>query len=129
MVGNLAVTRDVFEACGSIGKRGREEVVGEHALQRSRHLLAAAIPWHCERNRGVPPPAGLKHRCVQERLDQHLAYGGRVQVAEDVSQRKRMLRPEREQESFFGRGRLKLEVELAAEALAERQPPCSIDPA
>src|SRR5437660_7044424 len=46
-----------------------------------------------------------------------------MQVAEDVRQRERVLRPKREQQCVLGRRRLQLEVELAAEALAERQSP------
>ena len=40
-----------------------------------------------------------------------------------------MLRPERQHQAVFGGRRLQLEVELAAEALAERQPPRLGDPA
>ena len=40
-----------------------------------------------------------------------------------------MLRSEREQDGVFRRGGLQLEIELTAEALAQRQPPRLVDPA
>ena len=53
----------------------------------------------------------------------------RVQVAEDVGQRERVLRPEREQQRVLGGRGLQLEVELAAEPLAQRQRPGAVDAA
>ena len=52
-----------------------------------------------------------------------------MQVAEDVGERERVLRPERQQQRVLGRRRLQLEVELAAEALAQRQAPRLVDAA
>ena len=53
----------------------------------------------------------------------------RMQIAEDVGERKRMLRPERQQQRVLGGRRLQLEVELAAEPLAQRQAPRLVDAA
>ena len=52
-----------------------------------------------------------------------------MQVAEDVGERKRVLRAERQQQRVFGGRRLQLEVELAAEPLAQRQAPRLVDAA
>ena len=52
-----------------------------------------------------------------------------MQVAEDVRQRERVLRPERQHQRVLGGRRLQLEVELPAEALAQRQPPRLVDAA
>ena len=52
-----------------------------------------------------------------------------MQIAEDVRERKRVLRTERQQQRIFGRRRLQLEVELPAEALAQREPPGLVDAA
>ena len=47
--------------------------VGEHALQLRRDLLAAAASRDRERATGVPAPADLEHRRVEQRLDQQVA--------------------------------------------------------
>ena len=52
-----------------------------------------------------------------------------MQVAEDVGQRERVLRAERQQQRVLGGGRLQLEVELAAESLAQRERPRAVDAA
>ena len=64
-----------------------------------------------------------KHRRVEERLHEHVARRRRMQIAEDVGERKRVLRTERQQQRVFGRRGLQLEVELAAEPLPQRQCP------
>src|SRR6185503_20456241 len=92
-------------------------------------LLAVAIARHGERDGGVPAPAGLEHRRVEECLNQDVFRRRRVQVAEDVCERKRVLRAKREQETVLGGGGLQLEVELAAETLAQREAPRLVDAA
>ena len=72
MVRDLAIARDVFEACGGIREYSRHEIVGEHPLQLRRDLSPAAAARHGERDGRVPPPAGLKNRRVEEGLDQHV---------------------------------------------------------
>ena len=52
-----------------------------------------------------------------------------MQIAEDVGERERVLRPEREQQRVLGRRRLQLEVELPAESLAQREAPRLVDAA
>ena len=129
MIGNLPIARDVVEAGGRIGKRRGHQIGRHHALQLRRHFLPAAVARNGQRNRGVPAPARLEHRRVEKRLHEHVARGRGMQIAEDVAQRKRVLRSEREQQRFVGRRRLQLEVELPAEALAQRQAPRLVDAA
>jgi len=52
-----------------------------------------------------------------------------MQVPEHVGQRERMLRAERQQQRVIGRRRLKLEVELPAESLPQRESPGLVDAA
>src|SRR5437870_1938296 len=52
-----------------------------------------------------------------------------MEIAEDVGERKRMLRAERQEHGVFGGGGLQLEVELPAESLAQRQAPGLVDAA
>ena len=129
MIGDLPVARNVLQAGGRIGEHRGHQIVGHHPLQLRRDLPAVAVARDGERNGRVPAPAGLKHRRVEECLDQHVAGGGRVQIPEDVGQRKRMLRTEREEQGVLGGRRLQFEVELAAEALAKRQTPRLVDAA
>ena len=53
----------------------------------------------------------------------------RMQIAEDVGQRERVLRAERQHQRVLGGRRLQLEVELPAEPLAQRQRPRPVDAA
>ena len=129
MIGNLPVAGNVLEARGGVRKDRRHQIVGEHALQRRRDLLAAAAPRHGERDGRIPAPARLKDGRVEERLYEHVARGRRMEIPEDVREGERVLRPEREQQRVLGRRGLQLEVELAAEALAQRQSPRFVDAA
>ena len=52
-----------------------------------------------------------------------------MQIAEHVGEREGMLRAERQQQRVLGGRRLQLEIELAAESLAQRQRPRAIDAA
>ena len=129
MIGNLAIARNVLETRRGVRKDRGHQIVGEHALQLRRDLLAGAVARDRERQVRVPAPACLEHWRVEKGLDENVARRGRMQVAEHVGERKRMLRPEREKQAVFGGRRLQLEIELAAEALAERESPCFVDPA
>ena len=77
----------------------------------------------------VPAPPRLEDRRIEKGLHQHVAGGLGMQVAKHVRQRERVLRSERQQQTVFGRRGLELEVELTAEALAQREPPRLGDPA
>ena len=52
-----------------------------------------------------------------------------MQIARDLGELEAVRRGERQHDVVLGRGRLELEVELAAEALAQRQAPGAIDAA
>ena len=65
----------------------------------------------------------------EQRLHEQVPGRARVQVVEDVLEREAVLRPEREDDRLLVGGRLQLEAEAAAEALAQRQTPCAIDAA
>ena len=52
-----------------------------------------------------------------------------LRKAEHVGQREGMLRTERQVDAVVGRRRLQLEIERPAEALAQRQPPGTVDTA
>ncbi len=129
MVGNLPVARNVFEAGGGVRKDRGHQIVGLHPLKLRRNFPSAPEAWHRERDGGVPAPPRLKHWRVEQRLDEHVFRACRIQIMEDVCERKRMLRTERQQKRVFGGRCLQLEVELAAEALAEREAPRLVDAA
>jgi hypothetical protein len=48
VIGNLAISGNVLEARGGIRKHRRQQIVGEHALQRRRNLPPSAEPRHGE---------------------------------------------------------------------------------
>ena len=117
-------------AAGEDRREGlRQQVVGPHAQERRRHPLAAAARARQEkRPRQVPAPAGGEERRGEEGLDQHVARAVGVQVVEDLLEREAVLRPQRQEDRLLVGGRLQLEAEAAAEALAQRQPPGAVDP-
>ena len=129
MIRDLPIAGDVLEARGGVGEDRRHQVVGEHALQRRREPASAARARHGQRDGRVPAPPGLEDRRVEKRLDQHVARRLRVEVPEDVRERERVLRTERQHQRVFGRRGLELEVELPAEALAQREAPRLVDAA
>ena len=50
------------------GEDRREQIVGAHALEERRHLLASLVPQDGQRARRVPPPARAEHRRLQDGL-------------------------------------------------------------
>src|SRR2546422_6072720 len=94
-----------------------------------RSLLAAARAQHGERPGRVPAPARAEHRRVEHRLHQQVLRRLGLQVLEHVLEREAVLGAERQDDRVLGGGRLQLEVEAAAEPLAERESPGPVDPA
>ena len=94
-------------------------------LRRSAAVSAAAA--NCQRRAGIPAPVSGKHRRIQQRLDQHLARARRLEELRNVTQRKAVRWPQREDDRILQRCRLQLEVEATAKALAQRQAPGAID--
>ena len=74
-----------------------------------------------QRQRAVNMGAG------QQRLREHLLHRRRPQEFEDDVERKGVLLAERNDDAVVGGGGLQLEIERAAEALAQRQAPGAID--
>ena len=70
-----------------------------------------------------------EHRRVEQRLDQHVAHAAGMQIARDLGELEAVRRGERQHDVVLGRRRLQLEIELAAEALAQRQAPGAVDAA
>ena len=129
VVGDLALADDVLQAGELVGEDRRDQVLGVHARELRRHLAAAAEARQRERHRRDPAPAGDEHRRIEQRLDQQRPDARRMQVARDLGELEAVRRGQRQDDVVLGRGRLQLEIELAAEALAQRQPPGAVDPA
>ena len=129
MVGNLAVAHQVLWARELIGEYRGDEILGVHALQRRGHLSAPAESQHRERARRVPAPARPEDRRIEHCLHQQVLGGRRLQVVEHLVQREAVLRSQRQHDRVLGGSSLQLEVEAAAEPLAEREPPRAVDAA
>ncbi len=127
MLGHLALTDEVLLAGELIRKHHGDEVLGIGTLQRRRHALAVAIAPDGEGDVGDPAPAPREQRHSEQGLHQNVAHRRRVQVVPDLLEREAVGRPERQHDAVLERGRLQLEVEAAAEALAQREPPGAID--
>ena len=126
---HFALAGQVFCARDLVGKHRGEQVFGLHALQLRRHLAAAAEARQGQRGRRVPAPSHVEQRRIEQRLHQHVDRGRGVQVARHFQQRKTVAGRQRQHDRVFGRGRLQLEIEGAAKALAQRQAPSPIQPA
>ncbi len=129
MVGYLARADQVLAAGDLVGEDRADEILGAHAGELRRHLAAAAEARQGERDADRPAPAGGEHRRVEQRLDQHVADARRMEIAFDVVERETMRGGQRQDDVVLGRGRLDLEIELAAEALAQRQAPRAVESA
>ncbi len=129
MVGYLAIADEVLPACDLVREHRGDQVFGAHSLQRRRDLLAAAKARQRERGTRDPAPARGEHRRIEHRLDEHVAHRARAQVARDGGELEAVARGKRKHDRVLGRGRLQLEVELPAEALAQREPPRPIETA
>ena len=101
-----------------------------HALNRRRNFLAAHETQQRERAAGDPAPARGENRRGEDGLFEHLSRREwRMQKVKNVGQRKTVLFAERNIQAVVrGRG-LQLEIERAAEALAQRKSPGFIDAA
>ena len=118
-----------FAAGDGVGKRRGKQILRAHPLEPKGYPAPATRPLHEQRARRVPAPARFEHRLRQDRLHQDLARGHRVQVLEHLFERERMLRAQRQHESFLvGRG-LQLEAEPHAEALPQGEAERPVDPA
>ncbi len=129
MVGDLAFADQILGAGDLIGEDRGDQVLSLHPQELRRHLLAGAKSRQRQRNAGDPAPSGGEHRRVEHRLDEHRADTVRMQIAGHVAKLEAVRGGQREYDVVFRRRGLQFEVEFAAEALAQRQAPGSIDPA
>ena len=129
VIRHLALAHDVFQAGDLIGEHRGEQVLALHPLQRRRGFLATGEARQRQRGHRIPAPARGEQRRVEQGLNQHMLGGVRVQVMRHFLQRKAVAGRQRQHDRVLGRRRLQLEVELAAEALAQRQPPRAVDAA
>ena len=124
---HIAATGEVFGAGDLIGEHVGDEVLGVHALELWRHALAAAIALNSQRPRRIPAPAHLKHRRVEQRLNEHIAHRGGLQVAEHLVERKTVYRAKRDDDAVFVCRRLQFKIERLTETLAQSETPAAID--
>ena len=129
VLGNFALAGQIFRARDLIRKHVGNQILGVDALQLRRHFPAGAKTRNGKRHRGVPPPARGEHRRRQQRLHQHRTHTFRMQVSGDFCKRETMAGAEGKHDGVFGRRSLQLEIEFATEAFAQREAPCTIDPA
>ena len=129
MVRHLPVARDVLQARDLVGEHLGDQVLGHGPLYLRRHPVAAPAAQHGQGGRRVPAPAHLEHGRVEEGLDQDLADGLGVEVAEDVVQGEAMGGAQGQDDGILVRRGLQLEVEGPAETLAQGQSPGPVDPA
>ena len=128
MIGRLDRPGRVLLALDLRGENLREQVVRPHAEDVEGNPLPGARPQDGQRTGRVPAPANAPHRREQRCLREHLVDAVGCEEIEDRLQRKAVLRTQREQYAFVGRRSLQLEVERAAEALAQRQPEGAVLP-
>ena len=128
VVRHFALADEIFGTRDLVGEHRRDQILRAHPLQRRGHLFAAAEARQRERSRGNPAPPRREHRRVQQRLDQDLPHARAMQITRDVLERKAVACRQRNHDRVFGRRRLKLKIEFAAKALAQRQSPRAIDP-
>ena len=127
MVGDARFGGEIFGAGGLVGEDCGHQVVGAHALDGRRHFASAAVARDGQGARGVPAPAGDEHGGGQHGLREHVLHGAGAQKFEDDFEREGVLLAEREHDAVIGGGGLQLEIERAAEALAQGQSPGAVD--
>ena len=127
VVGDLDRAGDVLLAGRRLREHRGHEVVGLHALDRRRVAPPVAEAQHHERAVEVPAPPGLEHRRVEDGVLERVLDRRAADVARHLLEREAVVRPEREHDGVVaGRG-LQLEVERAAELLAQREPERAVD--
>ena len=128
VVGDLHRSDPVVLAGRGLREHGRHHVVGFHALDRRRVAPTAAEAQHEQGTIEVPPPPRDEHRRVEHGLLQRLLDRPAGDVAGDFAEREAVVRPERQHDRVVARRGLQLEVEGAAELLAQREAERAVDP-
>ena len=81
MVGNFARPREVLGARDLVREHRGDQILGLHALDVRRDLRTAPEPRDGQRDVGVPPPAHVEHRGVEQRLGEDVAHRLRREIA------------------------------------------------
>ena len=129
VVGDLDGAGLVLLAADELREDRRHQVVGAHALDLRRDLLALALAEDGERAGGVPAPARAEHRRDEQRLLDGLLDPLRLYEVEHVGEREAVVGADREEHRVVAGRRLKLEVKPDAVALAEGEAPGAVDAA
>ena len=129
VIGNLELARQILRAGELVREDGGEQILRGHARERRRHFLPAAKARQGERDRRAPAPAHRKHGRGAHGLHEDRACGVGMQVTRHVGELEAVRRRERQHDRVLGGRRLQLEVEGAAEAFAQREPPGAVDAA
>src|SRR6516225_7706560 len=129
MVWHLALADEILGAGDLVREDRAEKIFGHHAHKLRGYLLPAPEARQGKRNAGHPAPARAEHRRIKQRLNEQLAHGLRVEIARHISEFEAVRSSQRKHNVVFRCSRLELEIELAAKALAEREPPGAVDAA
>ena len=129
VIGDLDVADDGLEAGGGLGEDAGEQIVRAGALDLRRDALALGHAQQLQRAVGGPAPARLEDGRGDGGLFEELLRGVLGEEVEDVGEREAVLLGERDVDAVVGGGGLELEVEAAAEALAQREAPGLVDAA
>ena len=127
VVGDLDGPGEVVLARSRLREHRGHQVVGFHALDRRRVAAAAAEPQHQQRAVEVPAPSrdGTSARRARPAAACPRRCG--CDVPGDFVEREAVVRAERQHDRVVARGGLQLEVERAAELLAQREPERAVD--
>ncbi len=129
MIRHLPLAHEVLGAGDLVREDGRDQVLRLHAHELGRHLPAAAEARQSERNTCHPTPPRREHRRVKHGLDEQRPHAGGMKITGNFDQFKAVRRGQRQHDVVFGCRRLKFEVELPAEALAQSEAPGAVDAA
>ncbi len=129
VVGNLDVAFDGLEAGSRLGEDAGEQVFGAGALNLRGDALAFGEAQELQTASGGPAPAVLEDGRGEGGLLEEVLCGVFGEELEDVGEREAVLLGERDVDAVVGGGGLQLEVEAAAEALAQRESPGLVDAA
>ena len=129
VVGDLDVADDGLEAGGGLGEDVGHEVVGPGALDLRGDAFALLHAEELEAASGGPAPAVFEDGRGDGGLLEELLRGVLGEEVEDVGEGEAVLLGEGDVDAVVGGGGLELEVEAAAEALAEGEAPGLVDAA
>src|SRR6516162_11581061 len=129
MVGDLTLADEVLGAGKLVGKNRCDKIFGIHPRELWRHSLAAAEAWQRQRDAGDPTPTRDEHRGVEQCLDQNRPDAGRMQIVPYLIEIEAVRLGQRQYDIVLSCRGLQLEIELAANSLAQSEPPGTVDAA